>query len=423
MPAVVSCHERPRYGSTKRTLPVAHAGGSVFGRSRPAEESASSADAASDSAGLPVVRANAAKARSSSPDGAPGPDVRRSINSDRLSPVLMYDSKSSTCIAEPTALTIDASSARGPAVERRERRQPEPDAGVVPGQALPVAHPIVGAPGLQQLRLVEVPEPARRRVRARVLEDPVDRAPGRLVGSLHGGQIGECLHVVRGQEQIRDGCHRLWPEPPGIDEIDEQRLGVGLEQRIDVEIQIPVDQVLVLEHVGALHVQTALQLVPHLVPDLAAGALPGGLPIQAGRVPVGDDDRDHAADVSVAEAAEVDVGPELCLGHGRERPRRVEVDLVAAADGRVIVEVELDAVHPVRVLAEREDVGQARIGAHDLVGDDRGHDLDRQRGHVVVRADLAHCAVVLDGHASHDATVHLDRAHAGVELVLHALSA
>ena len=50
----------------------------------------------------------------------------------------------------------------GPAVERRQRRQPEPDPGVVPRQALPVAHSIVRAPGLQQLRLVQVPEPARR---------------------------------------------------------------------------------------------------------------------------------------------------------------------------------------------------------------------------------------------------------------------
>ena len=127
-------------------------------------------------------------------------------------------------------------------------------------------------------------------------------------------------HVVGGQEQIRDGCHRPRPEPPRVDEVDEQRLGVGLEQRIDIEIQVPVDQVLVLEHVGALHVQAALQLVPDLVPDLATGALPGGLPVQAGRVPVGDVDRDHPADVSVAEAAQVDVSPELRLGHGRERP-------------------------------------------------------------------------------------------------------
>ena len=45
-------------------------------------------------------------------------------------------------------------------------------------------------------------------------------------------------------------------------EVDEQRLGVGPEQRIDIEIQVPVDQVLVLEHDGALHVEAALQLVP-----------------------------------------------------------------------------------------------------------------------------------------------------------------
>ena len=209
------------------------------------------------------------------------------------------------------------------------------------------------------------------------------------LAALHGGQIGERLDVVGGQEQIRDGCHRPRPEPPRVDEVDEQRLGVGPEQRIDIEIQEPVDQVLVLEHVGALHVQAALQLVPDLVPDLATGALPGRLPVQAGRVPVGDVDRDHATDVPVAEAAQVDVSPELRLGHGRERPWGIEVDLVAAADGHVVVEVELDAVHPGRVPAEREDVGQARIGAHHLVRDQRGHDLDRQGGHVVVRRDLA----------------------------------
>ena len=46
--------------------------------------------------------------------GAPGPDVRRWTSSDRLSPVLMYDNRSSTCIAELTTLTIDASSALAP---------------------------------------------------------------------------------------------------------------------------------------------------------------------------------------------------------------------------------------------------------------------------------------------------------------------
>ena len=104
----------------------------MFGRSRPAEESASSADAANDVAGLPIVRANAAKARSSSPDGAPGPDVRRSSNSDRLSPVLRKDSKSSTCIAELTALTIDASSALVPQWSAASADSPSLTAGIVP---------------------------------------------------------------------------------------------------------------------------------------------------------------------------------------------------------------------------------------------------------------------------------------------------
>ena len=203
----------------------------MFGRSRPRRRAP---PASTPPATPPGCRsyANAAGAQQL-PDGAAGPDVKRWINSDRLSPVLMYDSKSSTCIAELTALTIDVSSAVAPPWSAASADSPSLTP-YRPRQALLVAHSIVGAPGLQQLRLVEVPQPARRRVRARVLEDPVDRAPGRLVGGLHGGQIGECLHVVGGQEQIRDGCHRPWPEPPGIDEIDKQRLGVGLEQRIDV---------------------------------------------------------------------------------------------------------------------------------------------------------------------------------------------
>ena len=89
-------------------------GGPAFGGLRSADASASSAEVATDSAGLAAVPASVAKARSSSPDGAPGPDVRRWTSSDRLSPVLMYDSRSSTCIAELTTLTIDASSALAP---------------------------------------------------------------------------------------------------------------------------------------------------------------------------------------------------------------------------------------------------------------------------------------------------------------------
>src|SRR5580692_1189755 len=82
------------------------------------------------------------------------------------------------------------------------------------------------SPRSEKLRLMQRPNLAARSVELDVVEDAVDRAPGRLVGTFHRREVGVGAYVVRGQKKIRNRCGRLRPQSPGVLQIHEQRLDV-----------------------------------------------------------------------------------------------------------------------------------------------------------------------------------------------------
>ena len=98
-------------------------------------------------------------------------------------------------------------------------------------------------------------------------------------------------------------------------------------------------------------------------------------------------------DASVAVLRQVVAAPELSLRDGRERPVRVEVDRVAVGERLVGLEIELDAVHPLRPkLAEPR---QRRCSTHQLRREKSLHDLHRHRRDMVSRRSplrVARCA-------------------------------
>src|SRR5207253_9332820 len=131
-----------------------------------------------------------------------------------------------------------------------------------------------------------------------------------------------------------------------IDEVNQQRLAVLPGERIDIRVEKIVDQVFVPEDILALYVQAELELGPGIVADLFARTFSCGLAIQPGGIPVRNVDGYNAADLAPTQLTQRNVWPELPLGDGRQCPRRIDVQDMAAHDGHVLAEVELDAVHP-----------------------------------------------------------------------------
>src|SRR5207248_177115 len=131
--------------------------------------------------------------------------------------------------------------------------------------------------------------------------------------------------------------------------VDQQGLGVGFQDGIDIEVEIPVTQVLIFERVGSEYVQATFELLPDFVADFMARALTGRLAgDESGRIPVRNVDGNNPTDRAIAEAAQVDVRPELALRDGGQGPWRIQINLMAPANAHVFCKVELDPIHPCR---------------------------------------------------------------------------
>ena len=173
--------------------------------------------------------------------------------------------------------------------------------------------------------------------------------------------------------------------------VDEQRLEVGGLGRVrerDRGVEEPGEDVPLVEHRLGAVVEVVGELGPDLGADLLARAAHGDLAgPAAGRLPVRDVDREDALDAPVAVAREVDLLPELGLRDRGQRPLGVDVDRVAVLERHVAVEVEEDAVHPAR--DEPVELRERRVEGAQRRARELAHDLDRERGHVVVGGDGA----------------------------------
>jgi hypothetical protein len=61
------------------------------------------------------------------------------------------------------------------------------------------------------------------------VEQAVDCPTRGFVGAFHGGKVGVGADIVGGQKQIGDARHSVGTQRPGVDQIHQQRLGVGQE--------------------------------------------------------------------------------------------------------------------------------------------------------------------------------------------------
>ena len=135
-------------------------------------------------------------------------------------------------------------------------------------------------------------------------------------------------------------------------------------------------------------VEVGLELVPDLREDLVRAAALGDLAREPARpLPLRDVDREDPAGPPVPAPREVDAGPELLLRDRGQRPLGVDVDRVAVDERHVAVEVEEHPVHPAR--DEPVEALQARLGGPQGGRGELAHDLDGQRGDVVVGAHRA----------------------------------
>ena len=145
------------------------------------------------------------------------------------------------------------------------------------------------------------------------------------------------------------------PLLPRADRVHQQRLVVRVAPLarvpLDRRVEVPRVDHVVGEDVLAVVVQVQLDLLEDLLGDLLRRALLRRLAVEdPGRVPVGDVDREAVELAAVAVVArEVAVGPELRLGQRGQRPRRVDEGQVAADHVERLLQVVLDAVHPVDV--------------------------------------------------------------------------
>ena len=222
------------------------------------------------------------------------------------------------------------------------------------------------------------------------VEQPVHGAARRLVGALHGGEVGVGAHIVRRQEQVGNRRGGLGAQRPGADEIHQQRLGIiqktGADRiLLDVRVEEPGVEVLVAQHLFA-DIHRALELHPRLTNDLLARALHGRAPVRSRRRPVGHIDREDTPHVAVAELLGRNAAPELELRNARQRPFGVDVDDVSMCGRNLAAQIILYAVHPLDVGSECPQVGQGRVGGQQAAVHHRGDALERERRHVMVAA-------------------------------------
>ncbi len=85
---------------------------------------------------------------------------------------------------------------------------------IVPRQAGLVSRRVVQPPRRQDLGLLQRPHVTARAGEFHRVEQSVHRAPRRLIGAFHGREVGMRAHIVRRQEQVRNGGGRLGTQSP-----------------------------------------------------------------------------------------------------------------------------------------------------------------------------------------------------------------
>ena len=174
-------------------------------------------------------------------------------------------------------------------------------------------------------------------------------------------------------------------------------------------------------HIGERVVGGAVQVGQHLRPDLLADLVGGALPGRAAkeqtrRLPVGNVHREQPLHPPVAITREVDPPPELVLGNRGQGPRGVGIDGVAVDQRHVVGQVKLHAVHPGR--ARLPDLGQRGRGLLQLVGQQGRHNLDGQRGDVIVGGEIHRTPVLLHRHMGDAPPVGMEALHGGPRMEL-----
>src|SRR5262245_18418512 len=194
---------------------------------------------------------------------------------------------------------------------------------IVPWQAGLVSRRIVQSPWREDFGLMQRPQLTAASIELHGIKQPVDRAPCRLIGSLHRREVGIGANVVRRQKQVRNGGGRLRTQCPGVDEVHQQRLGIAQPARacgidLNVRVEEPGMQILVAKHFVAGVIERAPELPPRLAHHLFTRALHGRTSIRTWNRPVGNIDREDAVHVAVSEQIGRHVTPELKLRDARE---------------------------------------------------------------------------------------------------------
>src|SRR3954454_14010774 len=163
-----------------------------------------------------------------------------------------------------------------------------------------------------------------------------------------------------------------------------------------------------------------LELSPDLGLDVLRGELVSGLArgVDAGRVPIGDVDRQDVPDRPVSIAGEVGVRPELALRDRRERPRRLYIRDGPGHYRPRLREVELETGHPARVVCEDLDPGQDGVDLDHRLRHERAHSLDRDGSDVVVAGDRGLHAALAYRDAGDLPVLDLDRSHLRIKVIV-----
>ncbi len=248
------------------------------------------------------------------------------------------------CVSEPRSNATMARSVMS-AIDR-----PIVTSVVVPGQSLRVANGIELTPRGKDLRFVQIPHGAREGGGLAGFQDAVDSPARRFIGCFHRRQVGVRADVVRSQEQVRDPRHRLRPQPPGIDQVHQQRLFVGgrpVDVLPDVGIEAPAQQLLVAggrpgpRSSGCASAAPTHRLrSPRLVHSFAT------LPFS----PFWSHSEMSTEMMPFTRPSPIelrcDVTPELRLGDRRQRPWRIDIDRMTVGNRDVFCQIDLNAVHP-----------------------------------------------------------------------------
>ena len=221
------------------------------------------------------------------------------------------------------------------------------------------------------------------------VEEAVHRAPRRLVGAFHRREVGVRAHVVGRKEQVRDGGRRVRTQPPGVDEVHQQRLGVRQKARVGRgRRRCPGrgTRSAGLRRAGAPRSTLIERLSCRQSP---ARPLRGSIASRGGRRSPGPSQSEMSTEMTPCTSLSPNCSrrhapPELELRDARQRPFGIDVDHMPVCYRHVAAQVELDAVHPFDVRGQRAQIGQRRVGREQPVVHQRGDALERQRGHVVV---------------------------------------